>query len=303
VLDLLQQFGIANISDLSVEQARELIVQMDAETPRPDVADARDITIPGPGGAIPARLYRPQGSSTDEQLPVLVYFHGGGFTIGNIESHDATTRWLANRSGVAVVSVDYRLGPEHPFPAAAEDCFAATQWIAANGAEIGVDGSRVAVGGDSAGGNLAAVVALMAREAGGPEIRLQVLVYPAVDARMGHASIDENASGYLLSKQDMEWFFGHYGLGTAVHAEDWRLSPLLAESHADLPPAVVITAEFDPLRDEGNAYAEALRRAGVEVDHQQYDGMIHAFFTMAGNVDAADDAQERVAKALISALA
>jgi acetyl esterase len=143
----------------------------------------------------------------------------------------------------------------------------------------------------------------MARDAGGPEIRLQVLVYPGVDARLGHASIDENATGLLLTKQDMEWFYGHYGLGTAVHADDWRLSPMLAESHAGLPPAVVITAEFDPLRDEGNAYADMLRAAGGEVDHQQYDGMIHAFFTMAGDVDAADDAQERVAKALVSALA
>jgi acetyl esterase len=303
VLDLLEQFGVKNISDFPVEGARQLIVQMNAEAPRAEVAEARDITIPGPAGDIPARLYRPQGSAADDTLPVLVYYHGGGWTIGDIDTHDATTRLLANRAGIAVVSVDYRLAPEHVFPAAVDDCFAATQWIATNGSELGVDGSRLAVGGDSAGGNLAAVVALMARDAGGPEIRLQVLVYPGVDARLAHASIDENATGLLLTKQDMEWFYGHYGLGSVVQADDWRLSPMLAESHAGLPPAVVITAEYDPLRDEGNAYADVLREAGVEVDHQQYDGMIHAFFTMAGEVDAADDAQERVAKALVSALA
>lgn len=301
VLDLLAESGIENISDLSVEQARELIELMNAESPRPEVAEVRDLAIPGPACDIPARLYRPQGSSPEDVLPVLVYFHGGGWTIGNIETHDATARWLANRAGIAVISVDYRLCPEQVFPAAADDCFHATQWIASHGAELGVDGSRLAVGGDSAGGNLAAVVALMARDAGGPEIRLQVLVYPAVDARMEHPSIEENATGLLLTKQDMEWFYGHYGLGTCVEADDWRLSPLLAPSHAGVAPAVVITAELDLLRDEGDLYADVLRRAGVEVDHQRYDGMIHAFFTMAGTVDAADDAQERVAKALLSA--
>jgi acetyl esterase len=302
VLDLLAEAGIENLSDLPVDQARELILQMEAETPRSDVAEVRDIVIPGPAGDIPARLYRPHGCTTDDVLPVLVYFHGGGWTICDLDTHDPTARWLANRAGVAAVSVDYRLAPDDVFPAAVDDCFAATQWVAENGAELGVDGSRLAVGGDSAGGNLAAVVSLMARDAGGPDIRLQVLVYPAVDARMGHASMDENATGYLLTKQDMAWFYGHYGLGTCVDADDWRLSPLLAPSHAGVAPAVVITAELDPLRDEGEVYVEVLRRAGVEVDHQRYDGMIHAFFTMAHAVDAAADAQEQVAKALLTAL-
>jgi acetyl esterase len=302
VLDLLPELGLVQLSDLTVEQAREVIVMMEAETPRDDVAELRDLGIPGPGGDIPVRLYRPQGSSAEDVLPVLVYFHGGGWTIGSIESHDPTARRLANRAGVAVVSVDYRLGPEHPFPAAVEDAFAATQWIADNGAELGVDGSRLAVGGDSAGGNLAAVVALLARDARAPEIRLQVLVYPGVDARMGHPSIDENASGYLLTKHDMEWFYGHYGLGSAVQADDWRLSPLLASSHAAVAPALVITAEYDPLRDEGEAYAAALEAAGVPVQLARFDGMIHAFFTMGGTIDAADLAQDDVAKALITAL-
>jgi acetyl esterase len=302
VLDAMQEVGITQLSDLSVEQAREAILLMEAETPRPEVAEVRDFVIPGPAGDIPARLYRPQGTAPEDVLPVLVYFHGGGFVIGDLETHDPTCRWMANRAGVAVVGVDYRRAPEHVFPAAVEDCFAATQWVAANGAELGVNGARLAVGGDSAGGNLAAVTALLARDAGAPEIRLQVLVYPAVDARMGHASIDENATGLLLTKHDMAWFYGHYGLGTACEADDWRLSPLLAASHAGTAPAVVITAELDPLRDEGELYAETLRRAGVDVQVQRYDGMIHAFFSMAGNIDAADQAQDEVAKALISAL-
>ena len=158
------------------------------------------------------------------------------------------------------------------------------------------------VGGDSAGGNLAAVVALLARDAGAPSIRLQVLVYPAVDARMGHPSVDENGTGYLLSKDDMVWFYGHYGLGEVVQADDWRLSPLLAASLADVAPAYVITAEFDPLRDEGEAYAAALEAAGVPVQHRRFDGMIHGFFGMNGTIDAADEAQEEVAKAIRAAV-
>ena len=302
VLDLLEQFGVTQLSDLSVEDARNLIVTMAADRPGPDVAEVRALSIPGPGGDIPIRFYRPAGSSPTDQLPVLVFFHGGGWVIGNLDSHDSTARWLANRAGVAVASVDYRLGPEHVFPAAVEDCWAATQWVAANGAELGIDPQRVVVGGDSAGGNLAAVIALLARDAGAPSIRLQVLVYPAVDARMGHPSVDENGTGFLLSKDDMVWFYGHYGLGQVVQADDWRLSPLLTASLADVAPAYVITAEFDPLRDEGEAYAAALEAAGVPVQHRRFDGMIHGFFGMNGTIDAADEAQEEVAKAISAAV-
>ena len=233
---------------------------------------------------------------------MLVYFHGGGWVIGNLDSHDGAARWLANRAGVAVASVDYRLGPEHVFPAAVDDCWAATTWVAANGAELGIDPTRLVVGGDSAGGNLAAVIALLARDAGAPSIRLQLLVYPAVDARMGHPSVDENGTGYLLSKADMNWFYGHYGLGQAVPADEWRLSPLLSPSLAGVAPAYVITAEFDPLRDEGEAYAAALEAAGVPTQHRRFDGMIHGFFTMVGAIDAADEAQEDVAKAIVTAV-
>jgi acetyl esterase len=302
VLDLLQQSGVSQLSDLSVEAARDLIVAMSADRPGPDVAEVRELRAAGPGGDIPIRLYRPAGSSAAEQLPVLVYFHGGGWTIGNLDSHDGTCRWLANRAGVAVASVDYRLGPEHIFPAAVDDCWAATQWVAANAAELGLDADRLVVGGDSAGGNLAAVVALLARDTGGPTIRLQVLVYPAVDARLGHPSINENGSGYLLSKADIIWFYGHYGLGRSVHADEWRLSPLLSPSLVGVAPAFVITAEFDPLRDEGEVYADALEDAGVPTQHRRFDGMIHGFFGMAGTVDAADEAQEEVAKAIATAV-
>jgi acetyl esterase len=170
VLDLLQQSGVSQLSDLSVEAARDLIVAMSADRPGPDVAEVRELRAAGPGGDIPIRLYRPAGSSAAEQLPVLVYFHGGGWTIGNLDSHDGTCRWLANRAGVAVASVDYRLGPEHIFPAAVDDCWAATQWVAANAAELGLDADRLVVGGDSAGGNLAAVVAPLSRDTGGPTI-------------------------------------------------------------------------------------------------------------------------------------
>ena len=302
VLDLLEQFGVSQLSDLSVEDARNLIVTMAAERPGPDVAEVRDLKVPGPAGDIPVRFYRPAGSSPSDQLAVLVYFHGGGWVIGNLESHDGTARWLANRAGVAVASVDYRLGPEHVFPAAVDDCWAATNWVAANSADLGIDPNRLVVGGDSAGGNLAAVIALLARDAGAPLIRLQLLVYPAVDARMEHPSVDENGTGYLLSKADMNWFYEHYGRGPAVPADDWRLSPLLNPSLADVAPAYVLTAEFDPLRDEGEAYAAALEAAGVPTQHRRFDGMIHGFFTMVGAMDAADEAQEEAAKAIVTAV-
>ena len=302
VLDLLEQFGVSQLSDLSVEDARNLIVTMAAERPGPDVAEVRDLKVPGPAGDIPVRFYRPAGSAPSDQLAVLVYFHGGGWVIGNLESHDGTARWLANRTGVAVASVDYRLGPEHVFPAAVDDCWAATNWVAANGADLGIDPNRLVVGGDSAGGNLAAVVALMARDAGAPPIRLQLLVYPAVDARMEHPSVDENGTGYLLSKADMNWFYEHYGRGRAVPADDWRLSPLLSPSLAGVAPAYVLTAELDPLRDEGEAYAAALEAAGVPTQHRRFDGMIHGFFTMVGAMDAADEAQEEAAKAIVTAV-
>jgi acetyl esterase/lipase len=300
VLDQFSALGIPELSALPVDELRTLTEAMNGQraADAPAVEEVRDLSIPGPVGDIPARLYRPAGAAGG----VLVWFHGGGWVIGSIDGSDGTCRYLADAAGVAIISVGYRLGPEHPFPAAVVDCFAATEWVAENAESLGLGRGRLAVGGDSAGGNLAAVVSLLARDEGGPEIGLQALVYPATDARMGWPSIEENGEGYFLTKDDMKWFMGNYGLGSVVEAADWRLSPLLASSHANLPPALIVTAEFDPLRDEGQAYADALRAAGVDVTVAHYDGMIHAFFGMRGVVDAAEDAQKTVAAAVREAL-
>jgi acetyl esterase len=222
------------------------------------------------------RIYKPEGRPP---LPALVYFHGGGWVIGSLETHDGACRELANRIGCAVVSVDYRLAPESRYPAAAEDCYAATQWVAENAKALGVDAKRIAIGGDSAGGNLAAVVALMARDRGGPALRHQLLIYPVTDADFERASYRENAEGYLLTTKAMAWFWGHY-VPELAQRQDGYAAPLRAKDLAGLPPAFVLTAEFDPLRDEGEAYAKRLAQAGVPTRLQRYDGAIHGFFAM-----------------------
>jgi acetyl esterase len=230
-----------------------------------------------------------------------VFFHGGGWVIGDIDSHDVPVRRLANLVPAVVMSVDYRLAPEHPFPAAPQDCYAATVWAAAHAGDYHGDGARLAVAGDSAGGNLAAVVAQMARDQGGPPIAFQLLVYPAVDARMTHASITENGDGYLLTKGFMEWFYGHY-FTKESDADDPRASPIKASSLGGLPPALVLTAEFDPLRDEGEAYAAALEAAGGQASAKRYDGMIHGFFQLGGVVDRNRELLDDCAGALRAAL-
>ena len=258
-------------------------------------------TVPGPAGDLPVRISRPDLDA--RALPVLVYFHGGGHVIGNLDTHDAVARNLCNGAGCVVVSVDYRLAPEHKFPAAAEDAFAAVQWCAEHGAEFGVDPRRMAIGGDSAGGNLAAVAALMARDADGPAIRLQVLVYPVTDYACDTASFGTYAEGYgLLEARSMRWFRDHYLRGEADRL-DWRAAPLRAGDLSGLPPALVLTAQCDVLHDEGEAYARRLRSAGVEVEHRDYEGMIHGFFTMAPAVDGAVRAQALVCGALKRAFA
>ena len=235
---------------------------------------------------------------------MLVYFHGGGWVIGDLETHDGTVRALAAASGVTVVSVDYRLAPEHPFPAAVDDCLAAVRWVADPGSAtaLDIDPGRVAVGGDSAGGNLAAVVAQQLRD-DGPAVRFQLLVYPVTDVRLSHPSIDQNADGYLLTKADMLWFRGHY-----VGDHGWTdplVSPLLATEEAvrGVAPALVITAEYDPLRDEGEAYAERLRAAGVAARATRYEGMIHGFFSMGDMIPEGKAAVDEAAEALRTALA
>ena len=243
------------------------------------LASVRDTHIAGPAGEIKLRIYTPTGTGP---LPILMYFHGGGFVIGDLDTFDKLCRETAGGAGVIMVSVDYRLAPEHPFPAASDDCLAATRWAAAHAQEIGGDSSRIGVSGDSAGGNLAAVTALRLRDEGGPALKAQLLVYPVVDADPdAYPSMTENAEGYLLSRADMNWFVGHYVKDPAALAST-ALRPIKAASLAGLPPALVITAEYDPLRDEGNAYAKKLAEAGVAVEHRCYDGAIHGFYTFFG---------------------
>jgi acetyl esterase len=255
----------------------------------PAVAEARLLLAPGPAGPIPLRAFRPQGTTADEVLPALVYFHGGGWVIGDLDTHDVVCRQFANGAGCAVLSVDYRLAPEYRFPGAVEDCVAATQWIAAQAKTLAIDPARIAVGGDSAGGNLATVVALAARESGGPALCHQLLIYPATDQRMGFPSIVNNGEGYLLTKKAMEYFRGHY-LPKESDWLDWRASPFLANSLAGLPPAYVLTAGFDPLVDEGRAYAERLAKEGVATEYQEYPDMVHGFLLFGGALDTANAA-------------
>jgi len=243
------------------------------------LAGVRELHVPGPAGELKLRVYTPNGSGP---FPILMYFHGGGFVIGDLDTFDSVCRETCAGAGVVVVSVDYRLAPEHPFPAAPDDCLAATRWAAAHATELNGDVSRIGVSGDSAGGNLAAVTAIRLRDEGGPALRAQLLIYPVVDADPdAYPSMIENAEGYLLSKKDMDWFVGHYVKNPAAGALS-SLCPIKAASHAGLPPALVITAEYDPLRDEGNAYAAKLKAAGVAVESRCYAGAIHGFYTFFG---------------------
>ena len=290
-------------SEMSPPELRRLMESLDAATPPgPDLPSVEDITIPVMDGPITARVYRP---TTEGPLPVLVWYHGGGWVIGSVAGSDATCRHLAQRSGCAVVSVEYRLAPEHPYPAAPRDCYDALRWVVDHADELGVDPTRVAVGGDSAGGNLSAVVTLVAADRGGPDIRFQLLVYPATDLLRSYPSHQENGEGYLLDNDAMDWFLGHYLSGTEGDPKDKLVSPLYADEDelAQLPPALVITAEYDPLRDEGEAYAKRLEQAGVPARTIQVPGQIHGFFGMVGIMDAADAAVTEAANALRAALA
>lgn len=290
--------GQPSFSQLPVRQAREQLTARAASRPKgPDIEHVRDLSAPGPNGEIPLRLYRPRGARG-----AVVAFHGGGWMMGSRDTFDATARNIAHESGAAVISVDYRLAPEFPFPAAVEDAWAALCWVVAESYKLGIDGKKLAVIGESAGGNLAAVVCLMARDAGRPSIALQVLVYPAVDARLETASLDEFAEGYLQTKRDVQYAYRTYGVGTRVSAEDWRVSPLLAASHASLPPALIISAEQDNTRDDSENYARCLLEAGVSTTHVRYAHMVHTFFGMRGIVPQAQAAQCQAAAAIRRAL-
>jgi acetyl esterase len=260
-----------------------------------------DLTIPGPAGAIPARFYEPPGLGL-ENRPLIVYFHGGGWTIGDLDTCDGVCRFLAANVPTAVLSVGYRLAPEHPFPAAVEDAVAAFRWAAVDNTRLGVDPGRIAVAGDSAGGNLAAAVSLRARDEGGATAAMQALIYPVTDTVGGQPSRDTFAEGFLLTKADMDWFERHYLPPEADHA-DPRVSVLRADDLSGLPPAYVATAGFDPLRDEGEAYAERLRDAGVEVTLRRHPGLIHGFANMTAISPTARSAMLELAEAIRLGLA
>ncbi len=291
---------------MSPAEARRAFLELkDLAGPPEPVARVEHRTIPGPGGEIPVRVYRPDGRPP---FPGLVYYHGGGWVIGDLDTHDSPVRALVHRARCVAVSVGYRLAPEHKFPAAVEDAFAAFRWTAAHADSLGIDPTRIAVAGDSAGGNLAAVVPLMARDepapaeaGGGPAPAFQLLIYPVIDHDFTTASYRQNATGYQLTRRTMQWFWEQY-LGTPEDGRDPHASPLRAEDLHGLPPAFVITAEFDPLRDEGEAYARRLREAGVPAVVRRYDGLIHGFFRMAGVLDAGRRAIEEAAAALRQAL-
>ncbi|MEU7825140.1 alpha/beta hydrolase [Catellatospora sp. NPDC049133] len=269
---------------LSVDEARAAdLASIQASGGDPErVAEVVDREIDGPGGPLPIRIYRPVLGG---ELPVLVYFFGGGWTLGTIDTSDAVCRSLANAAGCLVVAAGYRLAPEHKFPAAVHDCHAAVRWVAANAAAIGADPARIAVGGDSAGGNLAAAVTLLAREEGDLPLAGQLLVYPNTDHRSHTASLREGTDPYLFNATSVAWYWANY-LATPEDGLNPLASPLRADSLAGLPPALVVTAEYDPLRDQAEEYARRLGREGVPVTLTRYDGMVHGFFCMGGELDA-----------------
>lgn len=297
VLERIHRAKRPTFHSLSPREAR-LAYRMGAEIldlPRAPLARVEDLQIPGPAGPLDARLYAPSAA----RLPVLLYLHGGGFTIGSIETHDSLCRQLALRSGAAVLSLDYRLAPEHPFPAAVDDCWAAMRWLAEQGGALGLDGKRLAVGGDSAGGTLAAVCALHARDIG-LSLALQLLITPGTTAHADTASHKLFANGFLLDAASIEWFFGHYI--PHHHRRDWRFAPLLADDHAGLAAACIVLAECDPLVDEGIAYGDLLRANGSAVQLELYRGVTHDFIKMGRQIPEALQALEACGQALKEAL-
>jgi len=280
LLDLMAAANRPAWHTLSPHAAREayLSLRPAAQGPRPDGIAVANRSIPGSGGNIPVRFYRPETAAIDARLPALVYAHGGGWVFGNLESHDVLCAQLAIEAGISVAAIDYRLAPETRFPGAFDDVIAVLKWVAAHGPSVGIDPNRLAIGGDSAGGNLAAAAALWARDNKGPKLRMQLLAYPVLDAVDRTESYRLFYEGYGLGGETMEWFFDHYAPDKATRG-DWRLSPMRAKSLANLAPALVVTAGYDPLRDEGRAYAWRLQKEGTVADLVEFGGMLHGFLS------------------------
>lgn len=286
------------LDSLSVAEARRYYREGRlALAPAPvAMEETRDFFFPGPGGDLGARYYRPLPQAAGETLPVVVYFHGGGWTCGDLDTHDSVCRGIAHHGRCAVVAVDYRMGPEHKFPAAVEDAVAAVKWVGANANPLAIDATRLAVAGESAGGNLAAVAAIALRDSG-PAIAMQVLAYPVVDQASDTESMKRFARGYSLTLELLRWYQGNY-LRDESDRADWRASPLRARDHSRLPHAYVLTAGFDPLLDEGKAYADRLAQAGVSVVYECFEGQIHGFLPMGGAIAAAGHAHYRIGQML-----
>ena len=297
LIQMMIKLAVPPVHTLTPDEARRLYRERRSYTQPepPPIGAVCDLDIPGPAGVVPCRLYKPLAGPA--MLPTLVYFHGGGWVIGDRETHDVLCRQLCAGAGIAVLSVDYRMGPEHRFPAAPADCLAATRWVQQHGAAQGLDGARMAIGGDSAGGNLAAVVALMLRDMAAPAPALQLLIYPATDMRAVAPSHTHNGQGYLLTSDSIAYYRGHY-ISEQASWSDWRASPLLAPSLAGLPPALVLTAGFDPLRDEGRQYADALSAAGNQAQYVCFERQVHGFITMSRVIDEAHTAVDLCAAAL-----
>jgi acetyl esterase/lipase len=296
VFKAFQEAGRPAYETLTAAEAREFYLQARfvSNPEPPELDNVQPLMIPSPTGSIPARIYTPKHlRKADGLSPCLVFFHGGGWVIGDLDSHDVVCRKLADEGQLIVVPVDYRLAPEHKFPAAVDDAITATTWIAGNARQFGIDASRLSVGGDSAGGNLAAVVAIAARDGNGPAIASQVLIYPAIDFAMTHPSHSEPETSLLLTHSVIRWFRDHY-LNSAADVHDWRASPARAKTLVGLPPAYVLTAGADPLRDEGDEYAKRLKEAGVNVTYRTFPGQFHGFFTMGKLLQQANVAASEI---------
>lgn len=295
LLEQIKKFQTQPLSSLEPAVARQSMQLLANFTkPAESVASVKDITIPGPNGTIPMRIYTPFGTGP---FPLFIFFHGGGWVLGDLDTYDDLCHQLTNKAAAIVISVAYRLAPEHKFPAAPQDCYAATQWIAEHASEYNGDPTRIAIGGDSAGGNLTAVVTQMARAQQGPHLIFQLLIYPATDMTAATASLSENAEGYFLTRDDLHWFTHHY-LRTEADKHDPLASPYLAADLHGLPPALIITCEYDPLRDEGELYGQRLQEAGVPVIIHRYPGMIHGFVSLSSFLQQGHNAIQECGEAL-----